>query len=359
MKDILRDLVAFQSVTEQFEPNHQALEYIYHYLAERGMHVHMADYNGVESIVATTQHTKTPAVLLNAHVDVSPAPKRLYTLREDDKNFYGRGVYDMKGAIAVYLQLVDDLQDKLHEYDFGIMLTSDEELGGYNGVEPLIKDGYLPTKVCVIPDGGDNWDIEVFAKGLWFVRIIMPGKSAHGSRPWEGENALEKLIGLLHELRRHFPEGAKEARSINIGVLSAGEAVNQIPGQATAEIDIRTTTMQEHQEIMELVKTLCRKHGAEMTLIAEGVPCVNDPEHPHLKAFTQCIGDAIGRPSKHIISYAGTDGRHFSKAGVLCAIVRSPGGGHHSDQEWLAKEGFHQMHTIIGNYIERLGRKQT
>jgi succinyl-diaminopimelate desuccinylase len=352
MLDILQKLVEIPSVTEDYQHNHQAIEFIDGFLRSRGMHVKRLEFGGVESLIATTQRTKTPRVYLQAHVDVSPAPAGLYTVRQDKDKLYGRGVFDMKFAIATYLQLVDDLKDHLDRYDFGIMITSDEEYGGENGAQSLIANGYVPTKICVIPDGGDNWAIESFAKGLWFLRLTMPGTAAHGSRPWEGDSALEKLLLLIGELRQSFPHNSREERTMTVGVLHAGQSVNQIPAEASADIDIRTTTFAEHQEVFNLVTALCKKHGATMHVITKGTPCINDVDDPYYKLFIASIEATTKRPVSATMSFAGSDGRHFSEAGVLCAIVRPDGGGHHSDSEWISKEGFYQLLDVLRHYID-------
>ena len=72
------------------------------------------------------------------------------------------------------------------------MFTTDEELGGENGVGELLKHGWS-AGLAVIPDGGENWQVESAAKGPLRAEIVcLAGRSAHGSRPWEGENAIAR-----------------------------------------------------------------------------------------------------------------------------------------------------------------------
>jgi len=356
MIDILQTLIAFPSVTGEYTANNQGLEYIDTFLSERGMHVERFEFNGFESLVATTQRTKTPAVMLQAHLDVAPAPERLFTLRDDHEKLYGRGVFDMKFAITAYLQMVDDIKDRLHDYDFGIMITCDEEIGGFDGVYKLVEAGYVPKKVCILPDGGDNWAIETFAKGIWFGQITMPGTSAHGSRPWEGESALEKLIALLEELKKLVPNQGRETNTMTIGTLHAGKIVNQIPDEAIAEVDFRTMTLAEHTRLKAAAAKLCAEHGATIAFSAEGIPCINDITNPYIKRFADIIEQVIGHPGGTTMSFAGSDARHFSAVGVPCVIVRPDGGSHHGDGEWLSREGLFQLRTILCQYIDDMAR---
>jgi succinyl-diaminopimelate desuccinylase len=139
MFEILEKLVWFHTTADDEQSIFEALDYVSGYLIDRGMHVNRFESNGHESIVATVNpDTKTPKVMLAAHIDVVPAPDEMFAVRKEDGKLYGRGVLDMKFAIAAYMQLADELQNHLQDYDFGIMITSDEELAGMNGVPKLL-----------------------------------------------------------------------------------------------------------------------------------------------------------------------------------------------------------------------------
>jgi succinyl-diaminopimelate desuccinylase len=113
LTQLLSKLVAFKTVSGDLPAALTCTEYVENYLLERGMRVQRHMYNEVPSLVATTKATKSPKVLLQAHLDVVPCPKTLFNLTENDGRLIGRGVFDMKFAGAVFLKLVDDLQDEL------------------------------------------------------------------------------------------------------------------------------------------------------------------------------------------------------------------------------------------------------
>src|ERR1051326_2061023 len=137
-EDILRKLIAFPTVSGDAEAMHQLLEYVSSFVTQRGMHVVWFKSNGFESIVATVKEGhKTPKVMLGAHADVVPAEAAMFTLRQEEGKYIGRGVLDMKFALASYLQIIDDIKDDLDAYDIGLMVTSDEEVGGLDGVAKL------------------------------------------------------------------------------------------------------------------------------------------------------------------------------------------------------------------------------
>ncbi len=161
----LAKLVAMPTLSDDILANDMALDYLQSYLDERGMHCERSRFNGHGTLLASTRpgNKLTPTVLLTAHVDVVTGGAQLFTMQRDGDNIIGRGVYDMKFAIAGYLQVVDELQDRLTDYDFGIMITSDEEIDSASA-KSLVATGLRP-QICIMPDStAPGWDIETVAK---------------------------------------------------------------------------------------------------------------------------------------------------------------------------------------------------
>ena len=190
------------------------------------MHTQFIEHDGYRSLIATSRrHHKKPTVLLSGHIDVVPGAEELFTLQQDHQNYYGRGVLDMKGSIAVFLSIIDELKGKLDQFDLGLLITSDEEIGGFNGTQVVLEHGYLP-KVSILPDGGADWQIQTSAKGVFQLKINTTGQAAHGSQPWNGDNANLKLIRVIHEIHGLFPTNGPDDNTINIGKIS--EVVKQL-----------------------------------------------------------------------------------------------------------------------------------
>jgi acetylornithine deacetylase/succinyl-diaminopimelate desuccinylase-like protein len=355
-EDILRDLIAMPTVTGNYEATREAFDYIDRFLSGHGMHVKRMEWNGIESLVATTKRTKTPTVFLAGHIDVVPAPAASFQLQERNGKYYGRGVLDMKGAVAGYLAVVQQLQDTIQEYDFGLMLMSDEEVGGFDGAKHLAEEGYLP-KVMVLPDGGVDWNLEQFAKGMWHVTIEATGKSAHASRPWEGENAIDNLMHATQEIKALFPPPSLKTSTINVGVIQGGKAINQIPSFASASIDVRFASPEDQRQLIAQTLKIIKRRGIVIGTEVLADPIINDPKDPYLSKFAECTEAVIGRPVEWITSNANNDSRFFTKLGVPCATAYPPGGNHHGSAEWLSKKGFYQFQSIVLSFLEKAAKK--
>jgi succinyl-diaminopimelate desuccinylase len=351
----LATLVSMPTITADTVANNQALDYIEDYLAERGMYCRRFAFGGHGSLVATVRPgVKKPKVMLYAHVDVIAGDENLFLLRAKGDKLIGRGTYDMKFAIAAYLQLVDDLQDELDNYDFGIMVVTDEELGsrdGINGVRSLLQKGYVP-QVCVLPDGGTDWDIETFAKGHWRLDLVASGRSAHSSRPWEGESASFKLVHALHELKQHFADQGPDTDNLNIGTIHGGTAYGQIPDSMEAGIGIRLANEESFSKNEKLIRTICKKYGVELRSRSVALPFFTDIESPLITAFAESIRRVVGQHPKGCVSYGTTDGPVFAEAGVPCVITRPLGGNHHGPGEWISRKSFVLLPQILRDYLE-------
>lgn len=355
MEEVLQKLIATPSVTGDHQANHEALEYITQFVRERGMHVERFSWDGFESLVATTKpHNKTPTVILAAHVDVVPAPEDSFVLREQDGKFYGRGTMDMKGAIAAYLQAIDELPNEIDTYDFGLMITSDEEISGEKGTKLLIEQGYHP-KVCVLPDGGNQpWGIQTFSKGVMWLNFHTQGKSAHSSRPWEGSSAIATLLDVLQEIRTLFPPPLPNNSTLNIGVISGGEATNQIADRAEARADIRLASLEDEEQLLAGIQTVCDRHQATYTTEFYFPPVANDPNNRYLRAFADCAEQVLGYPPGETVAHGANDGRFFAEKGVPFISFYPPGGNHHGNDEWLEKQALYQMKDMFLRYLQRI-----
>lgn len=354
LRHLLEKLVEIPTITGDHAANHQALEYIAQFVAARGMHIKWFEANGFESLIATTTKTKTPKVLLAGHTDVVPAPQDFFNLREVDGKLYGRGVLDMKFAIACYLKIVDDLKDTLHAYDFGLMITSDEEVGGRNGTEMLIKKGYLP-KVCIIPDGGDNWQIQTHSKGFLYLTLYRYGKPAHGSRPWLGESAIIPLLNAIREIQALFPNNNASSNTLNIGRVHSGSAINQVPDFAEVSFDIRVMSENEKKSLLKKIRAICITYTLEINIELDGVAGVFSLDNPFIATFADLIKAETGIMVTGVHTLGTNDARHFVPFKVPCISFYPTGGNHHGPDEWLKTDSLQQAYHILSRYVQQVG----
>lgn len=359
----LATLVAMPTVTANTADTRAAIEYVQSFLAERGMRCTLHEYNGRAALTASTggSDRKKPFVQLSAHVDVVPGEEGQLTLQDKDGKLYGRGVYDMKFAIAGFMELVDELYEEgaLQEYDFGIAITPDEEASAQiSGVEYLVQQGYRPN-VAILPDStAPGWDIEKIAKGRWCLELISVGKTAHSGRPWEGESASTKLIEALHELIAHYEGGGPATDTLNIGSINGGGGIyNSVPDQMVANVEIRLSNEESYPKAVKLVDEVCAKHDLKNVtffLMAPTRPILDDPL---VDEYRRSVKNIAGKTPKGVVSLGGSDANFYTSVGVPCILSCPKGGDHHSSTEWVDKQSLEQFVPILRDYLDKVARK--
>ncbi len=351
MENTLAKLVSYHSTTDNRTANNDALDFINQFVTERGMHTKFIEQEGIRSLIATTKpNLKQPVVMLGGHIDVVPGPDELFTLRKDHENFYGRGVLDMKGPIAVFLNTIDSLKDNLMQFNLGLMITTDEETGGVNGTPAVLEQGYIPS-VCILPDGGDNWQIQRSSKGVLQLKISTSGRATHGSQPWNGDNANLKLIRVIYEIHNLFPKNGPSDNTINIGKINGGTAINQVADAAEAFIDIRVISEDDKQQLLKKIELVCHEHKAALDIVMNGISAISDFQNPYIKRFAEIVNEVTNVKIKGSHAYGSSDARFFTERNIPCISLYPPGAEHHSSNEWVNIEGLHQFQEIITQYL--------
>lgn len=363
LSDTLARLVEFDTTSGNNDQIHKAYQWIRSELKNLPVHFSVIQEDDFESLLISTQANKNPKVMLAAHIDVVPAfNETAFKPKIKDNKMYGRGTHDMKSAIACYMKLFTELDGDLSKYDMAIMLTPDEEIGGFYGAKVVLEDGWRAESV-ILPDVGASWKIEQSAKGAYFVRMIVNGRAAHGSRPWEGKNALYTAIEVINELRTHFFDGndlvelRKHEDTINVGKIVGGEATNKLIENLEVNIDFRfipETGRKGVEKILYDIEKRFPEVKFEATLIADATSINTKDEH--IQMFKKIAEQRSKRSIAFIDSFGGSDARFFGAAGIPTILMQPNGGDHHGPNEWCDLKDLEVFHEIIKQYVEHFAR---
>jgi succinyl-diaminopimelate desuccinylase len=232
----------------------------------------------------------------------------------------------------------------------------DEEIGGENGVSALLNAGYR-TQVCVLPDAGDNWCLETARKGLWMVKLSATGVAVHGSRPWEGDNAIHRLNAALYEMSTLFAKQNTKTDSLSINMISGGRAMNQVADSAEAVLDIRFIDNASHKRLTKQMQQIAANHNLTVNTITCIQPTKIDVKNPHVASFLRVAEQVQGSPLGSIESLGTSDAHYFADLDIPVILVRPHGGAPHSDSEWLDKASFEKYYELIKKYVQEEARR--
>jgi succinyl-diaminopimelate desuccinylase len=201
-------------------------------------------YDDGESVLFAKRSGK-PLVLLAGHTDTVPAQSNLPG-RIEDGAVVGLGASDMKGGLAVMIELARRAHEVDLAYDVAFLFFPREELGPAENPLPGVFVGThvvdeAALVICLEPT--DN-TLQLGCLGNLNARVVFEGRSAHSARPWLGVNAVTLALDGLAPVLRSEPrdvdiDGLVFREVMSVTQLNAGIASNVIPARAEANINFR------------------------------------------------------------------------------------------------------------------------
>ncbi|WP_280433862.1 M20/M25/M40 family metallo-hydrolase [Nocardia carnea] len=354
--EYLCDLVSIPSVSDDAAVCKAMIERANEMLEGRGLHI--THYPGKNpSLVATSRPGKKPKVMLAAHLDVVSAPPEEFEARIVDGRVIGRGAYDMKFAFACFLEFLDRHRDDLDSLDFGIMLTTDEEVGGEQGMARLLEDGWRPD-VFVLPDSSKPWVLESMAKGRRLVELSVEGPGGHASRISENEDPRVRLARIEEYLRTKYPSLDPNGLTVAGTMLSAPASLNQTPQKIVSTYDVRAFDNEELDEFMKDLRRLARELRADVRILESRPAVVLDQDNPLVREFARAYEDVREQPLKTDVSYGSTDAVWAAKFGIPSIIFAPEGGGSHSKGEWVTVN-LSPFTDVVEAFVTRVARAES
>ncbi len=231
-----------------------------------------------------------PTVAILSHMDIVPPGEGWETdpFEAVIKNgrIYGRGAEDNKGSFAASWAAVKAFLERSRDFEGRIILgaVADEERGSEKGMKLLLENGFK-ADVCLIPDGG-KWNKAVIGeKGMLWVKVSILGKTAHGSEPEKGINAIRTLIKVIEKIeaqtRFNSFHPLFSAPTMNLGEIKGGEAPNMVPSRAECVLDFRYPAGVEKEEIIKKIQSVLENEKDATPGISFGLEIIQESS-PHL-----------------------------------------------------------------------------
>ncbi len=349
--DLTKDLIRFKSMLSRPDEIKRCADFIERFLKDIGASCKRIECDGVPSIAALPRPDFAP-VLLMSHIDVVDAPDELFEPAEKNGKLYGRGSIDDKYAAALSMILFKEHLRKARkegraqeDLPLGILITGDEEGGGHKGAQEALKT--IRTDFCIALDGGNVRKIVTKEKGVLRLKLVSRGKAAHGSRPWLGENAIEKLFEDYQGIKSFFQEEAPEHwhRTINFSIIHAGKSANQVPDLAEAVFDIRYT---EKDDVEALVKHIRGKIKGEL-LVETREPLFFGGESSYLDLLLD-----ISKNTTLGFEHGASDARFLKEHGIPGIVWGADGDlSAHAYDEHLNLDSLYELYRILDRFIGR------
>jgi succinyl-diaminopimelate desuccinylase len=295
-----------------------------------------------------------PAVVLHGHLDVVPGLDGQFEPRVEGDRLYGRGAYDMKGALAAMMMVTAQLRDQEQvRVRLGIVADEESEEEDDRGSDRLVDVGFIGD--FAITGEPTDLHIGVEAKGVLAVRLEVTGRAAHGATPWLGDNAVLKALDVFRRIESlPFARESSELfdrPSINLGRIWGGDALNKVPDRCVIDVDIRYLPEQDPAMVLAQVSEL---PDARVLNTFSRPPATVDRD----SVFVQTLREATAGHHDHEPTSVGRDGASdavsFLRAGVPAVEFGPVGGGHHGPEEWVSVASLASYRQSLESFLMAL-----
>lgn len=338
MIELTKRLIKFHTTKENPKELKKCVNFVAKQLPKH-LHVTTGINKDKPYLIATVKKTKNPKLILTGHLDVVEAESHQFKPVIKNGRIYGRGSADMKAGAAIAIQVISEEKEK----DIALMLTTDEEIGGVNGIGYLSQQGWKPKVVLSVEPSEQK--INTKEKGVLWLKIKTSGKAAHGSTPWKGENAIEKLLQKYEQIKKMLPNNKGWKITMNLGMIKGGHAYNKVPDYAELGIDIRYTEKDDIEKVLKKIRGI-----KEIKIeIAQNQPMLNTDENdPHMRHLRKIAKTEFRK------EYGASDVRFFAKKNIPAADFGPKGANYHGKNEWVNIKSMGYIYKSLKGFIQTL-----
>jgi succinyl-diaminopimelate desuccinylase len=341
------DLVAIPS------PSHQERVLADHVEARLRSVEHLQVDRVGDNVVARTQGGRSMRLVVAGHLDTVPANGN-DTPRVDRNVLWGLGAADMKGGLAIMLELASAVPDPAIDLTW-IFYAGEEVAAVHNGLGHLFvqRPDLVAGDAAVLgePTGAT---LEVGCQGTMRLNVELRGARAHTARPWMGRNALHRAGRVLAALddyvaRRPVIDGCEFREALQAVFVEGGVAGNVVPDRAVIILNHRFAPDRTPEEAQAHVEEVLAPHlveGDEVALVDLADAAPPGLSHPLLGA----LRDRNGLEVRAKLGW--TDVSRFAAAGIPAANF-GPGDSSvaHTKDEYVDRASLDTVFTALGDLV--------
>jgi succinyl-diaminopimelate desuccinylase len=295
-----------------------------------------------------------PLVALCGHLDTVPVHEEdRRPPRREGGRLVAPGASDMKGGVAVAMELAEHLPRAARFCDLVLVLYAREE-GPYleNELGEVLREpsrlGRPDLALCLEPT--DNV-LQLGCVGSIHGTFTFSGRAAHSARPWHGENAVHRAGALLVELAGRAPREARSGGHVFREVVSAtriegGRARNVVPDRCAVNVNFRFAPDKPLEAAADELRALGARHGAEVELVDLAPACPAFGDHPLVRRLIERTG--VEAQAKQ----AWTDVARLAAHGIPAANL-GPGSTSQAHQrgEWIEIDALARGYALYAAFL--------
>lgn len=272
--------------------------------------------------------TASPNFCFAGHTDVVPVGEPgawsvdPFGAELKDGTLYGRGVADMKGAIAAFVAAVARYKTANGGKIPGsvsLLITGDEEGDAVNGTVKVLgwlKDEGEALDDCLVGEPtnpqalGDM--IKIGRRGSMTAHLTVHGVQGHTAYPHLADNPVHRLARILvaitgeplDEGSEHFQPTTLQVSTVDVG----NPASNVIPGEARATFNVRFSDKHTSESVIAWLHERCAAAmegdaGYDLNVRVSGESFLTPPGR-----LAELVRDAVGEVTGNTPEFSTTGG---------------------------------------------------
>ena len=196
-----------------------------------------------DNLVARTDLGRDQRLILAGHTDTVPANGNQRS-RLDGDRLSGLGAADMKGGLAVMLELASTVAQPAVDLTF-VFYAREEIAAAESGLGELLRDRPdLLTGDAALVGEPTSATLEAGCQGTMRIRVTLAGQRAHSARPWMGRNAIHRAGPVLSAVadsteRSPVIDGCQFREALQVVLIDGGVAANVVPDQVVMTLNHR------------------------------------------------------------------------------------------------------------------------
>lgn len=255
-----------------------------------------------------------PLVLLAGHLDTVPAQGN-HPGRRDESAVHGVGASDMKGGLAVMVELAC-ADGAARTIDLGFVFFAREELAvSESSLTPLLErePGLRSADLAIVMEPTAN-AIQAGCLGNLNATWTFAGTAGHSARPWLADNAIHRAARAIAALASVEPgeqdyDGLRFREAVSVTRIRGGVADNVVPDRAEAHVNYRYGPGRAPADAEARLRAWCEPHG-ELEVVSHA-PSGPVPHGNPLVERLRAAGSLALEPKQ-----AWTPVAEFARAGV-------------------------------------------
>jgi succinyl-diaminopimelate desuccinylase len=287
------------------------------------------------NVVARTSLGRAMRLVIAGHTDTVPVNGNAGARVEGD-TLWGLGSCDMKGGLAVQLQLARTVDEPSVDVTY-VFYECEEVAAKHNGLVKLLAShpDLLAADAAVLCEPTDAF-VEAGCQGTLHASIRLAGARAHTARPWMGRNAIHRLGAVLERLaayeeRRPVINGCEFREAVQAVKVAGGVAGNVVPDGADVTVNHRFAPDRTVDEAAASLRSLLgttvdEETGDAFEVLSSSAPAPPSLDHPLLASLVSSSGEAprakLGWTDVSFFAAAGIPATNFGPGDPTLAHTR-------------------------------------